>query len=93
MYNLNVGEHYYSHVLNGEQGAFRGGLTFEERLAQSRPHGRRYEIPDRYQYKPSSNSHHSILGKLWVRWALWVPSRLRTQKSTVIYVPHHFASL
>jgi len=57
MYNLDVGEHYYSPMttyLNAERGTrgeTPGALTYDERLARQWLHGRRYEateLRDRY---------------------------------------------
>ena len=57
MYNLDVGEHYYSPLTTyldaerGTRGETPGALTFDERLARNWLHGRRYEATearDRY---------------------------------------------
>ena len=51
MYNLNVGEHYYTHFLDEPNRLNRQALTFEERLAQNRISGRNYhQHSDRPQY-------------------------------------------
>ena len=50
MYNLNVGEHYYTHFLDEPNRLNRQALTFEERLAQNRISGRRYQHSDRPYY-------------------------------------------
>lgn len=57
MYNLDVGEHYYTPMTNyleaerGTRGETPGALTFDERLSRNWLHGRRYEATearDRY---------------------------------------------
>lgn len=57
MYNLDVGEHYYSPMTRyldaerGTRGETPGALTYDERLARQWLHGRRYEateLRDRY---------------------------------------------
>jgi len=58
MYNLDVGEHYYSPMTNyleserGTRGETPGALTYDERLHRQWLHGRRYEpleFRERYQ--------------------------------------------
>jgi len=52
MYNLDVGEHYYSPMTSyleaerGTRGETPGALTFDERLQRSWLHGRRYEASE-----------------------------------------------
>merc|ERR1712012_1345078 len=52
MYNLDVGEHYYSPMTRyleaerGTRGETPGALTFDERLQRSWLHGRRYEASE-----------------------------------------------
>ena len=49
MYNLDVGEHYYSPMTNyleaerGTRGETPGAMTYDERLQRQWIHGRRYE--------------------------------------------------
>merc|ERR1712141_240325 len=62
MYNLDVGEHYYSPMTSylsterGSRGETPGALTFDERLARSWLNGRRYEADEfRNRYARSSS--------------------------------------
>ena len=60
MYNLDVGEHYYTPMTNyleaerGTRGETPGALTFDERLSRNWLHGRRYEATEaRDRYVPN----------------------------------------
>ena len=62
MYNLDVGEHYYSPMTTyldserGTRGETPGALTFDERLARKWLHGRRYEATElRERYSRASS--------------------------------------
>lgn len=62
MYNLDVGEHYYSPMTQyleaerGTRGETPGALTFDERLQRNWLHGRRYEATEaRERYARSSS--------------------------------------
>lgn len=62
MYNLDVGEHYYSPLTSyveaerGTRGETPGAMTFDERLARQWLHGRRYEATEtRERYARASS--------------------------------------
>jgi len=62
MYNLDVGEHYYSPMTSyleaerGTRGETPGALTFDERLQRSWLHGRRYEASEARERYASCSS-------------------------------------